>query len=129
MSYSATIKMVSEDDLPAITYKIKDQNNPADGQELDARDPDTWATVNLTGYTARVDIRVKGAVEVLETLSLSIINATEGAVLLDIVDSEFKKNPGQYELESVIADAGSAQQTVYDLMLVKVRSRVKVTAA
>jgi hypothetical protein len=124
MAFSATIEMVAEDDLPAITYTIKDQNAAAAGQELDPRDSDTWAIIDLTGFTISVDVRVKATTDVIETLPIVILDAVNGLVLLDIEAAEFVNNAGQYEVETRVIAGGGGQQTIYNFMLIKVRSRI-----
>jgi hypothetical protein len=127
MAYSATIKMVMEDDLPAIGYQIRDKNSAAVGKVLDPRDSDTWKPLDITGATIIVDVRAKGGSEVIETLNLTILDPTIGTVLLSIVDAIFVNTAGDYELETVVTITG-LQQTVYDYMLIKLRSRIKVSS-
>lgn len=126
MAYSATIEMVQGDDLPAISYTIKDRNTPVSGQELDARDSDTWRPLTLTGKTINVDVRERGSDEVLETISAAIVDAANGKVIINILDALFRNSEGDYEFETVVTDDADLQQTVYDMFLVKVRARVRV---
>lgn len=124
MAYSAVIKMVIEDDLPAITYQIKDENTAAVGEYLDARDSDTWAAVDLTDAVVTVDVREQGSDDVIETLPVTLIDIPSGLVMLIIASAEFPNTEGSYELETRVI-RGGLQQTVYDMMLVRVRPRVK----
>ena len=126
MAYSATIKMVMEDDLPVVSYQIRDKNSAEVGKVLDPRDPNTWRAQDLTGHTAHVDIRAKGSKTVLETINLVITAPSIGEVVLTFQNADFIKTAGEYEAETVTSD-GTLQQTVYDFMAISVRSRIKVT--
>ena len=42
MGYSTTIKLVTGDNLPQLTFTLKDSNTAAAGQTLDPNDATTW---------------------------------------------------------------------------------------
>ena len=79
--------------------------------------------VNLTGAQITVDVREKGGY-ITDTFGAAIIDAADGRVYLSLPeDPEFLQAAGNYEAEITVKFPNDAQQTVYDLLPMKVRER------
>ena len=120
---AAVIKLVQGDDLPGITFAIKDSRKAAAWQELDSRDPSTWAIVNLTGCTVSAVVSAAGVYTAIEAVRCFVVDAISGHVLLDIKDSVFVSTVGQYQIE-VTVEFPEGTQTVYDMLQLDVRERI-----
>jgi len=57
MAYSDTIKLVTGDTLPELTFTLKDSNTAATGQTLDPENSNTWAAIDLSNGAVRLRIR------------------------------------------------------------------------
>lgn len=121
---ATVIKLVQSDDLPGITFVIRDSQKAAVGQELDRRDSSTWAIVNLTGCTVSAAVAKVGSSILLEHVDCFISSPLAGEVLLVIKDSAFVGTVGQYQIEVTITSS-EGQQTVYDMIELDVRERIK----
>lgn len=120
---ASVIKLVQGDDLPGISFVIKDSRKAAVGQELDGKDPSTWATVNLTGCSVTAVVSPTGVYTAIESLRCFISDAAAGQVLIDIKESVFVSTVGQYQIEvTVVFPEG--MQTVYDMLQLDVRERI-----
>lgn len=123
MASIPTINFVQGDDMPTVTLRIRDKNTPKDGAVLDATDSSTWKPVNLTGAQITVDVREKGGY-ITDTFGAAIIDAADGRVYLSLPeDPVFLQTAGNYEAEITVKFPNDAQQTVYDLLPMKVRER------
>lgn len=126
MAIAQKIPMVRGDTLPGITFVIADKNTPKDGMELDPRDPSTWRPVDLTNATVNAKIRKEGAragEAPLDDISLTIVSAADGEVLLVIADANFKESAGLFEVEVTVSYPSGDQQTLYDWLAFDVRER------
>lgn len=121
MGYSTTIKLVTGDNLPQLTFTLKDSNTAAAGQTLDPNDSDTWAPINLTGSAVKVRIRLIGATDLLATLTATITGATTGVCTV-IFPNGTLSTAGMFEGEIEITNASNQVLTVYDLVKFNIRS-------
>ena len=121
---SNIIKLVQGDDLPGITFVVRDSRAAAVGQELDRRDPSTWAIVNLTGCAVSALVSKVGSFEAVEPVSCFISVPAAGEVLLSVDTSTFLDEVGEYQVE-VTVQFPEGRQTVYDLLVLDVRERIK----
>lgn len=120
---AATIRLVQGDDLPGVSFYIRDSNKGAAGQELDRKDPSTWAPVNLAGCSLRTAISPIGENQQIDTAIIAIIDAAAGKVILHLDDCTFLENIGQYECEITVTFL-TGQQTVYDRIVFDVKERI-----
>ena len=121
---AAVIKLVQGDDLPGITFAIKDSRKAAAGQELDSRDPSTWAIVNLTDCAVSALVSKVGSSVAIESVDCFIANHLAGEVLVVVKNAKFLDVAGEYQVE-VSVQFPEGQQTVYDLLPLDVRERIK----
>ena len=126
MTTATTINFVQGDDLPTITAYLRDKNTAKVGAVLDPDNPDTWAPINLAGCTIRVQVREKGGF-IVDTFNAAIIDLALSRVLLSVPpDAKFPQTAGSYEAEITIQFPGGSQQTIYDLLPIKVRERLQL---
>lgn len=121
MAYSDTIKLVTGDTLPELTFTLKDSNTAASGQSLDVNNSDTWAPINVTGATVKLRLRELGSTTVKTTLTCTITNGSEGKVATDFPTGTLD-TAGTFEGELELTFSGGGKQTVQDLIKFKVRS-------
>lgn len=121
MGYSTTIKLVTGDNLPQLTFTLKDSNTAASGQTLDANDSSTWAPISLASSTVRVRIRQIGETDLLATLTASITDATNGVCTVVFLDGTLT-TAGTFEAEIEVTNGSSQVLTVYDLVKLNIRS-------
>ena len=118
------IKLVQGDDLPGITFVVKDSQKAAVGQELDRKDTSTWAAVDLTACSVSALVSKVGSFVAVEPVYCFISDAEAGEVLLVVKDSKFLDVVGEYQVEvTVLFPEG--RQTVYDMIQLDVRERIK----
>ena len=120
---AATVLLVQGDDLPGVSFTIRDAAKAASGQELDGRDPTTWAPVNLTGSTMTTAVSPVGENRQIDTVFIVPVVAAEGKVLLHLDDCTFLEKPGQYDCE-ITVQFPAGQQTVYDRIIFDVKERI-----
>ena len=120
---AATIRLVQGDDLPGVSFYIRDSNKGAAGQELDRKDPSTWAPVNLAGCSLRTAISPIGEDRQIDTAIIAIVDAAAGKVILHLDDCVFFDEIGQYDCE-VTVTFPNGQQTVYDRIVFDVKERI-----
>lgn len=125
---SNVIKLVQSDDLPGISFTIRDANTAADGAILDKKDPLTWRPVDLTGATVSAAISEAGVNKQVDTAFVAVVDAPAGEVVLHLNDCTFLDVPGQYDCE-VTVDFQIGQQTVYDMLTLDVRERVNAPSS
>lgn len=123
---ASVIKLVQGDDLPGVTVVIRDANKAAAGQELDKKDPETWAEVDLTGCTVRATVSASGANTKVD--DIAVFPDGGGALVLSLVDCTFMDVVGEYDCEIAIWFPGAGQQTVYDFIKFSVRERINVSS-
>lgn len=121
---ATVIKLVQGDDLPGITFVVKDSQKAAAGQELDRKDTSTLAVVNLTGCAVSALVSKVGSFVAVEPVGCFVSNPTAGEVLVVVKNSKFLDVAGQYQVE-VSVKFPEGQQTVYDLLQLDVRERIK----
>ncbi|MGL4614693.1 MAG: hypothetical protein ACRCVV_12510 [Shewanella sp.] len=121
---AAVIKLVQGDDLPGITFVVRDSQKAAAGQELDRRDPSTWAVVNLADCAVFALVSKVGSFTALESVDCFVSNAVSGEVLIVVKDCSFLDTVGEYQVE-VSVKFPEGRQTVYDMIQLDVRERIK----
>jgi|TARA_R110001583_G_scaffold168228_1_gene321044 hypothetical protein len=121
MAYSTTIKLVTGDTYPELTFNLKDSNTAASGATLDEEDSSTWQAVNLTGDSVRLRVRELGSTTITSTLNALLTNASAGTCAVLFTTSTFP-TAGTYEGEIEHTDASGKIQTVQDLIKFVVRS-------
>lgn len=120
---SSVVRLVQGDDLPGVSFHIRDANHAADGQELDRKDPSTWRPVNLAGCVVTAVVAPSGQYTQTDTVPVSVLQADVGEVLLHLHDRPFMAVSGQYSCEVTVVFS-SGQQTVYDVLTFDVRERI-----
>lgn len=121
MAYIETIKLVTGDTLPDLSFTLKDSNAAAIGKNYDANDSTTWEPIDLTNSSLKLYIREIGDSIILKTLNGIVSNATEGKVIFPFTNNAFE-NDGIYEGEVEITYEDGGIQSMYDLVKFKVRS-------
>lgn len=119
--YSDTIFLVAGDNLPFITFALKDSNTAASGAVLDPNDPTTWAPIDVTGATVRLRLRLQGSSTIHATLTCVLVDPDDGVVATDFPDGVLSA-AGTYEGEIEITFGDDSVQTVYELVRFKVRA-------
>ena len=120
MAYSQTLKLVTGDALPELTFTQRDSQTAASGATLDENDSSTWAPINVTGGTVRLRLREVGSSTVKSTLLCSVVDGAAGKVATDFPAGTLD-TAGTFEGEIEITFATGGIQTVYDLIKFKVR--------
>lgn len=121
MAYSQTLKLVTGDTLPELTFTLKDSQTAAPGKTLDENNSDTWAPINVTGATVKLRLREVGSTTVKSTLTCSVTNGSAGKVATDFPAGTLD-TAGTFEGELEVTFSGGGIQTVHDLIKFKVRS-------
>lgn len=121
---ASTIRLVQGDDLPGIMLVIRDARTAAAGQELDKKDPTTWAPVNLTGCVVSAQVSRLGDTVGLEAIPCFVSQAVSGQVLITLQQAVFIQDAGLYQIE-ITVDFPQGQQTVYDMLQLDVRERIR----
>lgn len=121
MAYSQTLKLVTGDTLPELTFTLKDSQTAASGQTLDENNSDTWAPINVTGATVKLRLRELGSTTVKSTLTCTVTDGSGGKVATDFPAGTLD-TAGTFEGELEITFSGGGVQTVHDLIKFKVRS-------
>ena len=120
MAYSSTIKVVVGDTHPELNFKLRDSTTAASGQTLDAEDPKTFATIDLTCSTTRLRIRKIGTTTILKTITCTNTSAANGKCSMAFTSDTFE-SAGFYEGEIEITKSDGNIQTVNDLIKFNVR--------
>jgi|TARA_X000000950_G_scaffold287353_1_gene399300 hypothetical protein len=120
MAYSDTIKLVVGDNLPELTFTLKDSNTAASGQTLDAENSDTWAPINLSSGSVKLRIREVGQTTVLSTITATLSDPSNGQCTLIFPNNTWTSS-GTYEGELEFTKSDGNIQTVQDLIKFKVR--------
>ena len=121
MAYSQTLKLVTGDTLPELTFTLKDSQTPASGKTLDANDSTTWAPINVSGASVKLRLRELGSNSVKSTLTCSVTDGSNGKVATDFPTGTLD-TAGTFEGELEVTFATGGIQTVHDLIKFKVRS-------
>jgi hypothetical protein len=121
MAYSDTINLVKDDTAPVLTVTLKDSNEAATGQVLDADNAATWKPIDLSGATVQMFFRALGSTTVKDTITGAITNATSGVCSLSW-NSASLDTAGTYEGEIQVTLSSGKIQTVYDKIKFKVRA-------
>ena len=121
MAYSDTLKLVTGDTLPELTFTLKDSNTAAAGLTLDENNSATWAPINVTGATVKLRLREIGSTTVKSTLTCSVTNGSAGKVATDFPNGTLD-TAGTFEGELELTFPDGGIQTVNDLIKFKVRS-------
>ena len=121
MAYSDTLKLVTGDTLPELTFTLKDSNTAASGLTLDENNSATWAPINVTGATVKLRLRELGSTSVKSTLTCSVTNGSAGTVATDFPAGTLD-TAGTFEGELELTFPNGGIQTVNDLIKFKVRS-------
>ena len=120
MAYSDTIKLVVGDNLPELTFTLKDSNTAASGQTLDAENSDTWAPINLSSGSVKLRIREVGQTTITQTITGTLADASNGKVTCAIPSGTWT-TAGTFEGELEYTTSGGGIHTVQDLIKFKVR--------
>lgn len=121
------IKLVQGDDLPAVSFTIRDAHSAAYGMVLDKKDPDTWAPVDLTGATVTGVVSKAGENRQIDVVAVYVTAPSVGCVIVHLSDCSFISTVGEYECEvTVLFPLG--QQTVYDMLTFDVRERINASS-
>ena len=120
---ASVVRLVQSDDLPGVSFTIRDANRAADGQEVDKKDSDTWRPVDLTGATVSAVVSDAGANIQIDVVAVHVLNAVAGEVILYLNDCVFVNKAGRYDCE-VTVGFPIGQQTVYDMLTFDVRERI-----
>tara|TARA_R110002074_G_scaffold286463_1_gene458235 strand:+ start:237 stop:611 length:375 start_codon:yes stop_codon:yes gene_type:complete len=121
MAYSETLKLVTGDTLPELTFTLKNSHTAASGQTLDPNNSDTWAPINVTGATVKFRLRELGSTTVKSTLTCTITSGSAGTVTTNFPTGTLD-TAGTFEGEIEITFSNGGIQTVYDLIKLQVRS-------
>ena len=120
MAYSQTLKLVTGDTLPELTFTLRDSNTPVAGRTLDPNNSDTWAPIDVSGATVRLRKRELGSSTVKASLTCLVSDGEGGKVVTNFPEGTLDK-PGTFEGEIEITFPLGGIQTVYDLIKFKVR--------
>lgn len=121
MAYSQTLKLVTGDTLPELTFTLKDSQTAASGKTLDENDSTTWAPINVSGASVKLRLRELGSTTVKSTLTCTVTDGSNGKVATDFPAGTLD-TAGTFEGELEVTFAGGGIQTVHDLIKFKVRS-------
>jgi len=121
MAYSQTLKLVTGDTLPELTFTLKDSQTAASGKTLDENDSTTWAPINVSGASVKLRLRELGSTTVKSTLTCTVTDGSNGKVATDFPAGTLD-TAGTFEGELEITFSSGGIQTVYDLIKFKVRS-------
>lgn len=122
------VRLVQSDDLPSVSFTIRDANRAVDGQELDKKDSDTWRPVDLTGAIVSAVVSDSGSNVQIDVVAVQVLDAAAGEVILYLNDCVFINKAGRYDCE-VTVDFSLGQQTVYDMLVFDVRERINASAS
>lgn len=123
---ASTIRLVQGDDLPRVSFTIRDANRAAEGQELDKKDSDTWRPVDLTGAIVSAVVSASGSNVQIDVVDAYVLDAAAGEVILYLDDCVFINKAGRYDCEVTVAFS-IGQQTVYDRLVFDVRERINAS--
>tara|TARA_B110000259_G_scaffold184949_1_gene233022 strand:+ start:1118 stop:1492 length:375 start_codon:yes stop_codon:yes gene_type:complete len=121
MAYSDTLKLVTGDTLPELTFTLKDSNTAAAGFTLDESDSNTWQTIDVTGATVKLRLRELGSTTLKATLTCVVTDGAAGKVATDFPAGTLD-TAGTFEGELELTFSNGGVQTVNDLIKFKVRS-------
>jgi hypothetical protein len=121
MAYLQTLKLVTGDTLPELTFTLRDSQTAAPGKTLDSNDSTTWAPIDVTGSSVKLRLRELGSTTVKSTLNCTVTSGTEGKVATNFPTGTLD-TAGTFEGELEITFSSGGIQTVYDLIKLKVRS-------
>lgn len=121
MAYSQTLKLVTGDTLPELTFTLKDSQTAASGKTLDVNDSTTWAPINVSGASVKLRLRELGSTTVKNTLTCTVTDGSNGKVATDFPAGTLD-TAGTFEGELEVTFTGGGIQTVHDLIKFKVRS-------
>lgn len=121
MAYSQTLKLVTGDTLPELTFTLKDSQTAASGKTLDVNDSTTWAPINVSGASVKLRLRELGSTTVKSTLTCTVTDGSNGKVATDFPAGTLD-TAGTFEGELEVTFTGGGIQTVHDLIKFKVRS-------
>lgn len=119
----AAVKLVQGDSLPGVKFTIRDSNTAASGQELDPKDPSTWAVVPLAGANVFATASYSGSTKIIGQIPCIVTSPSEGEAILNFKDTAVVAEEGDYDVEVTVEDAGGGSQTIYNFIEVSVRAR------
>ena len=82
MAYLQTLKLVTGDTLPELTFTLRDSQTAASGKTLDSNDSTTWAPIDVTGASVKLRLRELGSTTVKSTLTCTVSDGINGKVIL-----------------------------------------------
>jgi len=121
MAYLQTLKLVTGDTLPELTFTLRDSQTAASGKTLDSNDSTTWAPIDVSGASVKLRLRELGSTTVKSTLTCTVTDGSNGKVATDFPAGTLD-TAGTFEGELEITFSSGGIQTVYDLIKFKVRS-------
>ena len=119
----AAVKLVQGDSMPGVKFTIRDSNSAAAGQELDPKDPSTWAVVPLVGANVFATASYSGSTKIIGQIPCVVASSPEGEVILNFKDTAVVAEEGDYDVEVTVEYAGGRSQTIYNFIEVSVRAR------
>ena len=119
----AAVKLVQGDSLPGVKFTIRDSNTAVSGQELDPKDPSTWAIVSLVGANVFATASYSGSTKIIGQIPCVVASSPKGEVILNFKDTAVVAEEGDYEVEVTVKYAGGGSQTIYNFIEVSVRAR------
>ena len=119
----AAVKLVQGDSLPGVKFTIRDSNTAVSGQELDPKDPSTWAVVPLEGAKVFATASYSGSTKIIGQIPCVVVSSSEGEVILNFKDTAVFTEEGDYDVEVTVKYAGGGSQTIYNFIEVSVRAR------
>ena len=119
----AAVKLVQGDSLPGVKFTIRDSNTAVSGQELDPKDPSTWAVVPLVGANVFATASYSGCTKVIGQIPCVVASSPKGEVILNFKDTAVVAEEGDYDVEVTVEYAGGGSQTIYNFIEVSVRAR------
>lgn len=122
MAYSDTLKLVTGDTLPELTFTLKDSNTAATGQTLDPNNSDTWEPINVGGASVKLRLREVGSTVIKSTLTCSVVGDGSAGKVITNFPTGTLDTAGTFEGELEVTFQSGGIQTVNDLIKFKVRS-------
>lgn len=120
-TYSHTIKLVEGDTLPELFIKLKDANaGEPNANNYDPENPNTWATIMLTGASVKLKIRKQGSTTLKTEIDCDVWDAVNGQILVAFPDGTWDEG-GTFEGEVEVTFSTGGKQTVHSLIKFKVR--------
>lgn len=119
----SSVKLVQGDSPPGVKFTIRNSNTAASGQELDPKDPSTWAVVPLVGASVSATASYSGSTKIIGQIPCVIASFPKGEIILNFKDTVVVAEEGDYDVEVTVKYADGGSQTIYNFIKVSVRAR------